>query len=588
MSRSHLLLVLSLLSLLSLLALSTPPAAQIEAPPRLKNTRLDAAVFEIAGPWAAIGVSESGQSFTDLNGDGDTGDRVLQLLNLEHGRRVNLGAAGFTNFLAMNEEVFFFGVDERSQGNADLNGDGDASDVIARVHDFRTRSTHELGLALSPNGRSTIDADWVTFMVFEFDANQRLNDDGDLNDYVLHTYHIPSGEVTNHAISVQRSNLQAVQPRQSGPWVGFAVQEAQEGMRDRNGDGDRSDAVMAVLDARTGEITNLGLAVGSLLERPETIAFDGSLLAFVVHEEFQGADLNGDGDQDDLVPHVWDAEDGSVTNLGLASVGPVELDAPQLAFRVQEPGLGDLNGDGDTDDAVVHLHDARTRTTRNLALATGPASEPGNLLQLDHGLLVFQVEELAQGAEDLNGDGDFADLVAHVASVEFPPVRNLGIAVREAFIGPKLLALYVPEMDQGERDLNGDGDRRDEVIHIYRRADASLVNSGLAGTSSVRHTRDGLAYLQVSERDQGQDINGSGLAVDQLLFRTDGTLFEPFLGFTHAFVFEGQSGGRILQTSEVLSGKDYTGDGDTRDSVPFLFVDRLEALSSPSPSSRVR
>ena len=72
----------------------------------------------------------------------------------------------------------------------------------------------------------------------------------------------------------------------------------EESGTDRNGDGDGLDLVIETYDAFTRAITNLGLATFFLFES----ASDKALVA--VFESEQGADLNGDGDQDDRVLHL--------------------------------------------------------------------------------------------------------------------------------------------------------------------------------------------------------------------------------------------------------------------------------------------
>ncbi|MCZ6793153.1 MAG: dockerin type I repeat-containing protein, partial [Planctomycetota bacterium] len=119
--------------------------------------------------------------------------------------------------------------------------------------------------------------------------------------------------------------------------------------------------------------------------------------------------LNGDGDAEDRVVHVPDLDTGTTTNLELApSGGGRILYGTRLFFRVREQGGQDLNGDGDSEDSVLHLHDLDTGTTTNLELAGRVSFSSGKWL-------AFAVSESEQGA-DLNGDGDSDDdSVLHVA-----------------------------------------------------------------------------------------------------------------------------------------------------------------------------
>ena len=63
---------------------------------------------------------------------------------------------------------------------------------------------------------------------------------------------------------------------------------------------------------------NLGLATR------EGMLVDGNTAVFTVSEQSQRRDLNRDGDLDDNIVHVFNARSGNVRNLGLNS-SPVEL-----------------------------------------------------------------------------------------------------------------------------------------------------------------------------------------------------------------------------------------------------------------------
>ncbi len=107
-------------------------------------------------------------------------------------------------------------------------------------------------------------------------------------------------------------------------------------------------------------ITNVGLA-------PETAGFDffdaqGNLVAFLVLEG--GTDLNGDGDGDDFVLHVFDASSGTTTNVGLDSNNP-QLQGNLVAFS-----SGERQGIGGIRSRPVRL-------TGKVILADGPRPSRG-------------------------------------------------------------------------------------------------------------------------------------------------------------------------------------------------------------------
>src|SRR3954451_14762853 len=82
-------------------------------------------------------------------------------------------------------------------------------------------------------------------------------------------------------------------PWASGDWVALLVPEEEQ---DLNGDGDTKDAVLHVVDVRTLQVINLGLAVDPLLAgvyAGPLIAISGNTLAALVSERDQGnKDLN--------------------------------------------------------------------------------------------------------------------------------------------------------------------------------------------------------------------------------------------------------------------------------------------------------
>ncbi|MGH9391804.1 MAG: hypothetical protein ACRD1Z_19555, partial [Vicinamibacteria bacterium] len=99
-----------------------------------------------------------------------------------------------------------------------------------------------------------------------------------------------------------------------GDFVAMRTSEARSGGTDLNGDGDATDFVLQVFDWSTGLVRNTGL------EASGGFRMAGRYIAFTVLESRQGGtDLNGDGDTADLVQHIYDAETGVATNLGLAA-----------------------------------------------------------------------------------------------------------------------------------------------------------------------------------------------------------------------------------------------------------------------------
>ncbi len=158
----------------------------------------------------------------------------------------------------------------------------------------------------------------------------------------------------------------------------------------------------------------------------------GDLVVFTTSEFREQADLNGDGDTSDSVPVVWDRATGVTTTLPFAVYafstppnGPPNFDADDqvVAFAVNESAQGatDLNGDGDAGDKVVHVWQRTTGTTTNLALAVSDDDFPA----VAAGAVMLAVDEPTQGATDLNGDGDAFDDIVHIWTAS-GGVTNLG------------------------------------------------------------------------------------------------------------------------------------------------------------------
>ncbi len=220
-------------------------------------------------------VTEAGAG--DLNGDGDTADMVVHIVDAKSGASVNLGLAVSTVCRATNTPPFVdcrpveplvsrtavaFLVDERAQGELDLNGDGDADDDVLYVYEEKTRQIMTTALAVAHGvGR-------------------------DVSSYIF-----PIAPVLTEKLVV------------------VLVSEAESGGVDLNGDTDTADAVFHVIDVKTHTTTNLALAAATVVgpfgsRNPVAPELDGQKLILTVSEINQGDDLNRDGDIDDEITFV--------------------------------------------------------------------------------------------------------------------------------------------------------------------------------------------------------------------------------------------------------------------------------------------
>jgi hypothetical protein len=124
---------------------------------------------------------------------------------------------------------------------------------------------------------------------------------------------------------------------------------------------------LAIFDTRARTTTRLGLSlVSSIFPFDHLVRFfqgDG-YVAVSAEELIQQADLNGDGDRNDSVLQLVDIATGRVTNVGRAVFADLfdvntgrQGRGDAYAFVVSELDQGgvDLTGDGDLDDAVLHV-----------------------------------------------------------------------------------------------------------------------------------------------------------------------------------------------------------------------------------------
>jgi hypothetical protein len=263
------------------------------------NLGLDASGgFVLDERWLAFAVHEGSQAATDLNGDGDTfDDLVLHVYNLATGTTTNLGLDASGGFV-LDERWLAFAVDEDRQVGIDLNGDNDTLDFVLHVVNVKTgRPAFNLGLA---SNIFDLSKEWLAFTVDErSQGGTHLNDDDDTLDFVLHVFDLETGTTTN--VKLDASGGFAL----GKEWIAFAVRETRQGSTDLNTDGDTSDQVVHMFNMKTGTTTNVGLSMslfGSFGVGKEWIAFT------VDEKGQGETDLNGDGDASDQVVHVIDVK----------------------------------------------------------------------------------------------------------------------------------------------------------------------------------------------------------------------------------------------------------------------------------------
>jgi hypothetical protein len=492
-------------------------------------------------------------------------------------------------------------VPEMAQGEVDLNGDGDLvrieggelapwnSDRVLHTYDLASGEVFNTGLSLRLEIDTlmwSVSGRWLAFVVDETDVDQDLNGDGDIGSdcdgdgvigffeegTVLHVRDLRTGETRNVGLPIAHDEADAVF-RLVDDRVFLFVRESQQGGIDLNRDGDvgqdrdgngeidwfESDVVLHVYDIATEETRTV--PVSGLSSYYAFPAISGDWIELFVHEYLEGADLNGDGDQDDRVVHVHRLSTETTTDLGLAGdwsvdtvpdIGrsvdklPSRISDRWLSFLVDEAAQrDDLNSDGDTEDSVLHAHDLVNNSTLNFELAVSGS------VQLTNQWVVVTVDERAQGKTDLNGDGDQDDHVVHVMDLETGTKTNLAIVSNRAWVSGRRLVFTGDEARTG-RDMNEDGDRADHILHVRDLSSGNTVNVRLAGE-----------VLSVSEEWIALLVSGE-LHVYNL---RNGETWN--LGH-ETFYAELQDGWLAFSVWEEIQGQDLNGDGDLEDYVVHI------------------
>lgn len=228
--------------------------------------------------------------------------------------------------------------------------------------------------------------------------------------------------------------------------IAFPVYEAHSG--DLNGDGDTNDSVVMYYDIEKKELVNTRVVGWG-------VSVYGDIIAFSTFENQVAQDLNDDGDMSDSIVRYYNITSKAVVNtkangwwlsmhkniIAFEGIYPTyfgltyynitdgtlvdtKIDGRMasvhdeiIAFSSPESdyGVGDLNGDGDSNDWVVGYYDIAKKTWINTRADGADPSAHGNLI-------AFETSEESLG-QDLNDDGDTADNVIRYISIQSPPIQ---------------------------------------------------------------------------------------------------------------------------------------------------------------------
>jgi len=217
------------------------------------------------------------------------------------------------------------------------------------------------------------------------------------------------------------------------PYAFAAVSEAEMGA-DLNADGDLQDDVIHEIQTATDAVRNMGLAVF------------GRIVTSSVHVASSSARPPGGGRFQRgrptpatasvrLRPARPFATGTNPLNTGIAapSTGGGVGTAADSSSRVGGRGARDRNGDGDQIDVVPRVFDGALFAVSALA---APAHAPGTPLVARNGRVLYAASEPAQGGL-LNGDGDQLDvaLFAIDFKIGLPTLRTIGGGAARAVAG---------------------------------------------------------------------------------------------------------------------------------------------------------
>ena len=330
------------------------------------------------------------------------------------------------------EELWSFTFEEWLD-EIDRNGDGDTNDTVVTLRGrsnglVQPMDLHPACLPGEPgDGRATLrlmrgefdfpavvaEGSQVAFLEPESDfgagCDMDLIPDGDTAGIALSVasvgdpeIHVSRWAAVDLATEIDGNALALSLIEGTGRSIAFARFDEAEASTDLYPDASLDDVVLGLLDefgsteifCPAGQVATANGAAAFL--RPEDPGVDGSADCPV-------GPLNGDGDTEDAVVHLLRRELGNpnwgVRSLGLAAT-EVDLSSSWIAALADEagqPGVG--NADLDDLDQVVHIRSLAEPLAGQPWINLGFAADR---LLLEGDILVFRVPELAQG-ENLDG-----------------------------------------------------------------------------------------------------------------------------------------------------------------------------------------
>lgn len=391
-----------------------------------------------AGGVAAFAVSEDDDGMIDWNLDTDASDAVAFALVESTGAVVPLGPApgraravtGPVLVAADGAALrIVYAIDEGGEGGTNFNiafADGDTNDSIAAVYDLGSgvETIPGGGISCDP-GQTRVSGRRLVFVAVE-------SDNGLLGDFNADLDTVDQVPVWADLAAPAAARSLGVASRQGAASLQvcdtdliFVASEGDQGAGGTNWNGGQGDSDTSDNVAWFNSLAGPGIPGATLgLATSEVLCFAGEPVFFITAPETDnaGADLNLDGDGNDVVPIYFRI----VGTTAVRGEGYINIDGP-LAFQVcpsfirilgnasEASGFGDMNEDGDTNDFALVAH--RIHRGDGLFMSfniVGTGDRDGTTFPVvidGTAVLYLFAEETLESGIDANGDGDVADLV---------------------------------------------------------------------------------------------------------------------------------------------------------------------------------
>lgn len=441
------------------------------------------------GEWLYFLIPERTQG-VDFNSDGDQGDLGVRAYNV-HSKEILEVAASSFNTTKFNNHIVAY-VEKESIQQRDLNEDGDTHDQVTHIQNLLTGEIKNLKVAGFP---AAFHNDFVIIRVSEGAQNEDLDEDGSIFGEVYFRYNLATDELTNlHLFGGPSDNVIVTEDS-----CLFLNQNEFSLKRDLNGDGDEADRSIIRVAPYSGGV--------SLFKDSNGDMFFDEKIYFWALEDQSDQDFNTDGDKNDRVLHELVCGREGFNNLELEGEILGHVNGNLLISETE--GSEDLNGDGDFNDSLFYYFNAEDNHLKDLNLL-------GTQGWVHENLLILQISE-PQMETDFNDDGAHFDEITHIYSLEDDILINTKDTLtflgqhRNWFVG----SISEPQKNQ---DLNGDGDKMDQVLHVFDLSTSKIYNLKSAASSEVIFTNSNQLIFPVLEEDQGFDLNGDGSISFDLIY----------------------------------------------------------------------